>query len=81
MTLQVKSLEELTIAQDDPNGDAFAELDKAIKAEQTALGVTKNLMANLDEVVAASRSGAENGDALKKHLSQMEQKQQVVGCI
>jgi hypothetical protein len=80
LTLQVKSLEELTIAQDDPNGGAFAELDKAIKAEQTALGVTKNLMANLDEVVAASRSGAENGDALKKHLSQMEQKQQVVGA-
>jgi len=79
LTLQVKSLEELTIAADDPNGDAFAELDQAIKAQQTALGVTTNLTANLDEVVAANRSATENRDALQKHLSQMEQKQQVVG--
>ncbi|UCC99160.1 MAG: hypothetical protein JSW66_04595 [Phycisphaerales bacterium] len=79
LTLQVKSLEELTISQDDPDGDAFAELDKAIKAQQTALGVTRNLVANLDEVVTDERSAAGNLDALKKHLSQMEQKQQVVG--
>jgi len=79
LTLQVKSLEELTIAQDDPNRDAFGELEEAIKAQQTALGVTRNLMANLDEVVADGRSGAENRDALGKHLSQMEQKQQPVG--
>ncbi|MHC4542202.1 MAG: hypothetical protein ACYS74_20855, partial [Planctomycetota bacterium] len=80
LTLQVKSLEELTISRDNPDGDAFAELDKAIKAQQTALGVTGNLMANLDEVVTEKRSAAKNLDALKKHLSQMEQKQQVVGA-
>jgi hypothetical protein len=79
LTLQVKSLEDLTISQDDPNGDAFAELDAAIKAQQAALGVTNNVMANLDEVVAANRSASENLDALGKHLSQMQQKQQVVG--
>jgi len=79
LTLQVKSLEDLTISQDDPDGDAFAELDEAIKAQQAALGVTNNLMANLDEVVAANRSAAENLDALGKHLSQMQQKQEVVG--
>ncbi len=79
LTLQVKSLDEMTLAPDDPNRDAFGELEEAIKAQQTALGVTRNLMANLDEVVTDSRSGAENRDALGKHLSQMEQKQRVVG--
>ena len=79
LTLQVKSLEDLTISQDDPNGDAFAELDEAIKAQQAALGVTANLLANLDEVVAANRSASENLDALSKHLSQMQQKQGIVG--
>ena len=79
LILQVKSLEELTISEDDPNSDAFAELDKAIKAQQTALGVTVNLTANLDDVIDANRTQAENRVSLKKHLSQMDQKQEKVG--
>ncbi|MHC4146458.1 MAG: hypothetical protein ACYSUD_16950, partial [Planctomycetota bacterium] len=79
LMLQVKSLDEMTIAEDDPNSDAFAELDKAIKAQQTALGVTVNLMANLDEVIDANNSEAQNRDSVKGHLSQMGQKQEKVG--
>ncbi len=79
LMLQVKSLEEMTIADGDPNSNAFAELDKAIQAQQTALGVTANLMANIDEVVDANNSATENAEALKGHLSQMAQKQETVG--
>jgi hypothetical protein len=77
--LEVKSLDEMTIADGDPNSNAFAELDKAIQAQQTALGVTANLMANIDEVVDANNSATENAEALKGHLSQMAQKQETVG--
>ncbi|MEJ2701761.1 MAG: hypothetical protein P8Z79_04905 [Sedimentisphaerales bacterium] len=79
LTLQVRSLDEMTISADDPNSDAFAELDKAIQAQQTALGVTVNLMANLDDVVDANRTQAENLASIKNHLSQMKQKQENVG--
>lgn len=79
LMLQVKSLEEMTISEDDPNGNAFAELDKAIKAQQTALGVTANLTANLDDVVDANRTSQDNLASLKSHLTQMEQKQDIVG--
>jgi hypothetical protein len=80
LTLQVKSLDEMTIAPDDPNRDAFAELEEAIKAQQTALGVTRNVTANLDDVVSNAHSGAQNHDALGRHLSQMEKKQKLVGA-
>jgi len=79
LMLQVKSLEEMTISQDDPGRNAFAELDKAIKAQQTALGVTVNLTANLDDVVDANRADADNLASLKSHLTQMKQKQDTVG--
>jgi len=78
LMLQVKSLEEMTIAEGDPNTDAFAELDKAIKAQQAALGMTANIMANLDEVVSASKTETENRDSVKGHLDQMRQKQEKV---
>ena len=77
--LQVRSLDEMTIAEGDPNTDAFAELDKAIQAQQTALGVSANLMANIDEVVDANSSATENTEAVKGHLSQMTLKQDKVG--
>ena len=79
LMLQVKSLEEMTLSEDDPSGSAFAELDKAIKAQQTALGVTVNLTANLDDVVDANRTSQDNMSSLKSHLTQMEQKQGIVG--
>jgi hypothetical protein len=80
LMLQVRTLEEMTISENDPNGDAFAELDKAIQAQQTALGVTVNLMANLDDVVDANRTQAENLTSVKNHLSRMKQKQEEVGA-
>ena len=79
LMLQVKSLDEMTIAEGDPNSNAFAELDKAIQAQQTALGVTANLTANLDDVIDAGKSAAENSEAVKGHLTQMAQKQEKVG--
>jgi len=79
LMLQIKSLEEMTLSEDDPSGNAFAELDKAIKAQQTSLGVTVNLTANLDDVIDANRTSQENLASLKSHLSQMEQKQDTVG--
>lgn len=79
LMLQVKSLDEMTIAEGDPNSDSFAELDKAIQAQQTALGVTTNLVANLDEVIDANSSAAENSEAVNGHLSRMTQRQEKVG--
>jgi hypothetical protein len=79
LMLQVKSLEEMTISEDDPGRNAFAELDKAIKAQQTALGVTVNLTANLDDVVNANRADADNLASFRNHLTQMKQKQEIVG--
>ncbi len=79
LMLQVKSLEEMTIAEGDPNTDAFAELDKAIKAQQAALGMTSNIMANLDEVITPNKIETENRDSVRGHLAQMTKKQAKVG--
>ncbi len=79
LILQVKSLEEMTLAPDDPSRDAFAELDQAIKAQQTALSVTANVLANLAEIVSAQRSESENRKAIQGHSAQMSQRQEKVG--
>jgi hypothetical protein len=78
LTLQVKSLEEMTLGQNDPSHDAFAELDQAIKAQQTALSVTANVLANLEEIVT-DRSTSENRKAMQGHRVQMSQRQDKVG--
>ena len=79
ITLQVKSLDELTISADDPRGSAFEALDKAIGAQQAALGVTENVLTNLDDVINASRKEAENIKSLQRHQGEMNQKQKLVG--
>jgi len=79
ITLQVKSLDELTISADDPYGDAFAALNKAIEAQQAALGVTENVLTNLDDVIDKSRKEAENIESLQRHQGEMNQKQKLVG--
>jgi len=79
ITLQVKSLDELTISADDPYGDAFAALNKAIEAQQAALGVTENVLTNLDDVIDKSRKEAENIKSLQRHQGEMNQKQKLVG--
>ena len=79
VTLQVKSLDELTISADDPRGSAFAALEKAIEAQQAALGVTENVLTNLDDVIDGSRKEAENIKSLQRHQGEMNQKQKLVG--
>jgi hypothetical protein len=71
VTLQVKSLDELTISADDPQGSAFAALNKAIEAQQAALGVTENVLTNLDDVIDTSRKEAENIESLRKHQGEL----------
>ncbi|MHC4633041.1 MAG: hypothetical protein ACYS9C_17485, partial [Planctomycetota bacterium] len=65
ITIQVKSLDELAIAADDPASDAFEALGKAIEAQQAALGVTKNLLTNLDDVIDEKKKEAENVKSLQ----------------
>ncbi len=79
VTLQVKSLEELTISADDPSGSAFAALNKAIEAQQAALGVTENVLTNLDDVINTSRKEAENIKNLQRHQGELNKKQKLVG--
>ncbi len=79
ITVQVKSLDELAIAEDDPASDAFAALSKAIEAQQAALGVTKNLLTNLDDVIDESKKEAENVRSLQRHQVEMSKKQERVG--
>ncbi|MFB0555480.1 MAG: hypothetical protein ACETWQ_19415, partial [Phycisphaerae bacterium] len=79
VTIQVKSLDELTISADDPRGSAFEALDKAIEAQQAALGVTENVLTNLDDVINANRKEAENIKSLQRHQGEMNQKQKLVG--
>ena len=79
VTIQVKSLDELTISIDDPQGSAFAALNKAIEAQQTALGVTGNVLTNLDDVIDKSRKEAENIESLQRHQGELNKKQKLVG--
>jgi len=79
VTLQVKSLDELTISADDPYGDAFEALNKAIEAQQAALGVTENVLTNLDDVIDAGRKEAENIKSLQRHQGELSKKQKLVG--
>ncbi len=77
--LQIKSLEELTLAADDPRSDAFAILEYAIEAQQAALGVTKNLSAVLEDVLMEGRAESENRKAWDRNTGSMEGKQDKVG--
>jgi len=79
VTLHVRSLDEMTISADDPYGAAFAALDKAIEAQQAALGVTENVLTNLDDVIDASRKEAENIESLQRHQGELSKKQKLVG--
>ncbi|MFQ6034224.1 MAG: hypothetical protein ACE5NM_00045 [Sedimentisphaerales bacterium] len=77
--LKVRSLDELTISQDDPSRDAFAALQAAIEAQQLALGVTKNTLINLDDVIDESKSQAENVKSLQRHQNELGKRQKRVG--
>jgi hypothetical protein len=80
ITLQVKSLDELAISKDDPSGTAFAALEKAIAAQQAALGVTKNVLTNLDDVIDESKEETENVESLQRHQGEMSKRQELVGA-
>ncbi|MCU0915402.1 MAG: hypothetical protein MUC88_12675 [Planctomycetes bacterium] len=79
LTLQVKGLEEMKVAADAPSAGAFEALNKAIQAQQTALGNTRNLMTNLDDVLVAGRKAAENAAALGRHRDELGKRQGRVG--
>jgi hypothetical protein len=79
LTIQVKGLNELTVSADAPAAGAFDALDKAIQAQQTALGATRNLMANLDDVIVSTRKASENAEALGRHREELSKKQSRVG--
>ncbi len=82
LTIQVKGLNELTVSADAPAAGAFEALDKAIQAQQTALGNTRNLLTNLDDVVVAGRKPAENAQALGRHRDELAKRQGRVGdCL
>ena len=82
LTLQVKGLNDLTISAEAPGAGVFAALDKAIQAEQTALGATRNLQANLDDVIVPTRKEAANAEALARHREELGKKQGRVGdCL
>jgi hypothetical protein len=79
LTLQVKGLKELTVSADAPGAAAFEALDKAIQAQQTALGNTRNLLTNLDDVLVASRKASENAQTLGRHRDELAKRQGRVG--
>ncbi len=79
LVLRVRSLEELTIADDDPAGSAFEELDKAIAAQQAALSVSKNLSANIEDVFSADGTKTKIAQSLKNHQDRLKDKQHRVG--
>jgi len=82
LTLQVRALEELTVSSQSPAAGASDALDKAIQAQQTALGATRNLQANLDDVVVAGRKASENAAALGRHREELGKRQGRVGdCL
>jgi len=80
LTVQVRSLDELAISKDDPDSTAFAALEKAIAAQQAALGVTKNVITNLDDVIDQSKEETENIKSLQRHQGEMSKKQERVGA-
>jgi len=79
ITFQVKSLDELTLAEGDPDSAAFAALEKAIAAQQAALGVTKNLLTNLDDVIDERKKETENVKSLQRHQGELSKRQKRVG--
>jgi len=79
LVLRVRSLEELTIAQDDPAGSAFEELDRAVAAQQAALSVSKNLSVNIDDVFSMDGTQSRIAQVLKNHRDRIKEKQQRVG--
>jgi hypothetical protein len=69
VVLNIKTIEELTVARDDPAAAAFEALDEAIKAQQAALGVTSNTLANLQDLTGTF-------DTIR---AQLKKKQEAVG--
>ena len=79
LVLQVRGLEALALSADSPAAGAFEALDKAIAAQQTALGATRNLLANLEEVIVPTREAPQNAEALARHREELAKKQGRVG--
>jgi len=75
LMLEVKSLDELKVSANDPAASAFDCLEKAIEAQQNALGVARNVKANLVDLFADQ--GADQ--ALKRQVDTLSSRQKNVG--
>lgn len=79
LLLQIRSLEELTMPESDPQSQAFAELEKAIEAQQDALSISRNVLTNLDDVIKKNNTEGQNRRSLRKHQIQLQGDQSRVG--
>jgi hypothetical protein len=79
VTLQVRGLDEQVLSDADPAAAAFDALTRAIEAQQTALGVTQNLQANVEDILTAAQEKGEHTEALKRHGDELSRRQERVG--
>jgi hypothetical protein len=79
LLLSIKRLEELSLDAGDPDNAAFAALAAAIEAQQVALGVSRNLISNIDDVLVQKRDDKANIKALRQQCKAMETRQITVG--
>ena len=79
LVLQVRSLEDLTVSDKDPAGAAFAALNRAIQAQQRAVGTTRNLLANLTDVLAQTGPDRQAAGSLDQHRDELSRRQEKVG--
>jgi hypothetical protein len=79
LMLDIRSLDDLEVAEDDPTASAFDFLEKAIAAQQNALGVTRNVKANLADLFADQDNGPAQKKALKRQIDTLSARQKSVG--
>ncbi|MBN1846147.1 MAG: hypothetical protein JW810_10725 [Sedimentisphaerales bacterium] len=73
--LHIRSLDEVSVMPADLPADAFTCLDEAISAQTEALGVTRNLRANLEDILKDAAGG---GSALAAQAAACRDKQEQV---
>jgi len=84
VALEVKSLDALTVSANDPTASAFDCLEKAIEAQQNALGVMRNIKANLKDLFDDGNSNEarkRQGDALMRRQKQVGQAMQQAQAV
>ncbi len=79
LVVSIRSLDDITLAPDDPAIGVFELLDKAIDAQKDALGASQNIIANLDDIVTGDDAAAR--DNLILHRDSLQGKQAKVGSF